>query len=150
MGSRELVEESKWLSSSVFELVVDPAHGGTSEPTSELLGEARAAGKLVIRSPSTVTRHCGTAERDTHGRSAASTREFENPVGRGLGQWVLQVPRTQQLTARHRRFRKGAGMLHIRDSLTRLANSAYPFSVNLRNTKKSPYPPLAAPHAQNQ
>jgi hypothetical protein len=81
-------------------------------------------------------------ERRTQDRSATIISEFENPLGRGLGQQVLQVPRTQQLTARHRMFRKCAGMLHFSDTLTRLANSAYPFSVNLRNTKKSPYPPL--------
>ena len=126
----------------MFETMLDPAHGGMHTANSELWDETRAACRLAFYSPSTVTRHCGTAEHNTLGRSAASTREFENPLGRGLGQQVLQVPRTQQLTARHRRFRKGAGMLHIRDSLTRLANSAYPFSVNLRNTKKSPYPPL--------
>jgi hypothetical protein len=97
---------------------------------------------LAIDSPSTATAHCSPVERRTHGRSAASTLEFENLLARVVGQQVLQVPRTQQLTARHRMFRKCAGMLHFSDTLTRLANSAYPFSVNLRNTKKSPYPPL--------
>ena len=105
--------------------MLDPAHGGMHAAKSELCDEARAARKWAIHSSSTATAHCSAVEHSTLVGSAASTCEFEKALGRVLGQCFLQVPFTQQLTARHRMFRKGAAAAHKSD----LAGLAFPPEV---------------------
>ena len=134
-ASRERVDQTRRFLSSLVEFMLDPAHGGMGEPTSEHEGEARAAREWAVGSPQTATARCSPVERGTHDRSDYIIIEFENPVGRGLGQWVLQAPCSQQQTARLRRFHRGAGMLHFSDTLTRVVSVRY-------RGKKPPYHPL--------
>ena len=77
---------------------------------------------LPVHSCSTVTWHRSPVEHSTHDKSARIMNEFENADPQVLGQCIFQVPHMQQLAAHHHRFHKGAGMLHIEDTLTRLVN----------------------------
>ena len=54
-----------------------------------------------------------------HDKSARIMNEFENADPQVVGQYIFQVPHMQQLAARHRRFHKGAGMLHIGDTVSK-------------------------------